>query len=71
MNREIVLTALALVVVLALFGWYEYEYPCTRTESVWVHPRIELQHQPDGNVSPQLRPGHWQLVCVERTTRSE
>jgi hypothetical protein len=63
------LTVLAALALLGFFGWYEYEHPCVRSETLWVPPFVDLQHEPDGNVSPVHHPGHWARVCLERTTR--
>lgn len=67
---ENALMACLLAVVIAVCLWWEYTHPCLRTERYWVEAHIDLQHEPDGNVSPLYVPGKWEAVCVERGRRS-
>ena len=64
MERALLVIAVLFAIGITVLLW---QLPrCTRFAEVWVEPTVELDHQPDGNVSPRVRPGYWQYTCVER-----
>jgi hypothetical protein len=67
---QTLLSLLVLAGLCAFYGWYESEYPCTRSELQCTPAHIDLQHQADGNVSPVYVWEHCQNVCVERSERA-
>jgi hypothetical protein len=64
------LLALAFAALVGALVWYEIEYPCVRSMSVWISARTDLIPQADGNVMPIYHPGQWQLVCLERQQKA-
>jgi hypothetical protein len=68
--REALLLLLAVVCLCAAWAWYEAEYPCLRTATECTPAHIDLQHEPDGNVSPVYVNERCQQVCVERSERA-